>query len=62
MDMCDICGRYVPEGRQICWCCERRHVTPSDCLYFSEENYICTLTGMDCAGYQCEQYEKGDSE
>lgn len=56
-DRCVICGKPVPEGRMVCWWCERRHSTPSDCLYFVEGNYICGRTGKDCAGYQCIHYD-----
>lgn len=61
-DRCIICNRVVPEGRMVCWICENAHVTPADCIYFNKENYICTLTGIDCAGYQCEWYEKGAND
>lgn len=57
-DRCVVCNTPVPEGRHVCWWCERRHSTPSDCVYFDGGNYICELTGRDCAGYQCVHYDR----
>ena len=28
MDKCVICGRYIPEGRQVCVICERDAAIP----------------------------------
>lgn len=40
----------------VCWICESAHVTPADCAYFNQENYICELSGVDCKGYRCAHY------
>lgn len=56
-DRCVICNRVIPEGRMVCGVCERRHSTPSDCINFNDENYICECTGKDCAGYRCIHYD-----
>lgn len=57
MDRCVYCNRLIPEGRMVCWICESVHVTPADCVYFNQENYICSLSGNDCCGYKCGEYD-----
>jgi hypothetical protein len=57
MDRCVYCNRLIPEGRMVCWICESAHVTPADCVYFNQENYICSLSGNDCCGYKCDGYD-----
>lgn len=57
MDRCVYCNRLIPESRMVCWICESAHVTPADCVYFNQENYICSLSGNDCCGYKCDEYD-----
>lgn len=57
MDRCVYCNHLIPEGRMVCWICESAHVTPADCVYFNQENYICSLSGNDCCGYKCDEYD-----
>ena len=35
-ESCICCGRQVPEGRQICWCCEEDIYVKEDSGYQSE--------------------------
>lgn len=56
-DRCVICNRLIPESRMVCWICESALVTPADCVYFNQENYICELSGVDCKGYRCAHYD-----
>lgn len=35
IDRCIVCGKYVPEGRQVCIVCELKSIEST--LYFYEE-------------------------
>lgn len=35
-DRCMVCGEIVPEGRQICWCCEH-HTKDYHCVICGKE-------------------------
>lgn len=59
MDRCVICGRLVPEGRMVCWICEKVYNTPYTCIHFDGDNYICMISGKDCVGHcKCELKEE----
>lgn len=55
IDICAICGDIIPEGRHICYKCEREYVYPYDCVH--NDNDICELFGRDCEG-ECALYKQ----
>lgn len=52
VDTCCCCGKIVPEGRYVCYICEKTHYKNThECKYY--ENDKCALTSNVCSEYGC---------